>query len=345
VDSGSASAVVTQRDGNCPAGGSGHGSHVAGTVGSRAYGFAKQARLLGVRVLKCDKTGTTELSIAGLDWVAKNAVKPAVVNFSMMHDSSTAVDLAARAILARGIMFVGIATNSFQNEPNTGLPYGGDACRWSPGRISRTSDAITLGSSNKDGARSSWSGYGQCVTLFAPGEGIVSNEPFGSWGNWSGTSMAAPHATGAIVRYLERNPTATVSAIRSWLLATATRDSLADVRGSPNLLLYTSDVTAPASPPPPPPPPPAVTPVARFGYSCAKFTCAFDASTSSNAQTFRWSFGDKATGAGVTISHAYPSVNKSYTVTLTVTGPGGTTATASKSVSCSTKGKKPEGCS
>jgi hypothetical protein len=188
-------------------------------------------------VLYCNKLGATDLSVAGLDWVAQNAVKPAVVNFSMMHNASAAVDLAAKGILAKGIMFVTIATNSFQSVPGTNLSYGGDACQWSPARISTSSDAITVASSNRSDQRSWWSGYGSCVTLFAPGEEVTSVLPFGSVSAWNGTSMAAPHVAGAIARYLERNPSATVPQIKSWLLANATPNVISDPAGSPNLLL------------------------------------------------------------------------------------------------------------
>lgn len=246
---GPASAVTTQRDGDCTNGGSGHGTHVAGTTGGKTYGVAKQALLLGVRVLYCNKLGATDLSVAGLDWVAKNATAPAVVNFSMMHDSSTAVDRAAQGIVNRGLMFVTIATNSFQSVPGTNLSYGGDACRWSPARISRVSDAITIASSNINDARSSWSGYGACVTLFAPGEGIKSATPNNGAGTWNGTSMAAPHVAGAIARHLERNPAATVSEIKRWLLTSATANVITDPQGSPNLLLYKGSEVPAALPP------------------------------------------------------------------------------------------------
>jgi len=223
----------------------GHGTHVAGTTGGATFGVAKRASLVAVRVLRCDNNGTTESFIAGIDWVRANHVKPAVANFSIQHAPSAALDLAVRSLIASGVTFVTIATNSFQG-------FGGDACQWSPARVR---EALTVAAIRDDrDFRAEWSGFGSCVDLFAPGEGVTSSVLGGSSAAFSGTSMAAPHVSGAVARYLETNPVGTPVDASAFILATATPGVVQDAQGSPNLLLYVDpNLEPPVAPTPTPP--------------------------------------------------------------------------------------------
>lgn len=211
----------------------GHGTHVAGTVGGAQYGVAKNVRLYSVRVLGCDGSGTVSGVLAGIDWVAKNRVLPAVANISLsMGTVSQATDDAVQRAIAAGVTFVVAAGND-----------NGDACNYSP---ARASNAITVGATTSSDARAWFSNYGSCVDIFAPGENVTSD-----WYNGdtvlsiqSGTSMASPHVAGAVALYLEGNPTAAPAAVTSALKSIATPSKLTDVAGSPNLLLYTASITA-----------------------------------------------------------------------------------------------------
>lgn len=220
----------------------GHGTHVAGTVGASTYGVAKNVRLYAVRVLGCNGSGSNSGVIAGMDWVANNHVKPAVANMSLGGGASTATDNAVQNAVNAGVTMVVAAGNENQN-----------ACNVSP---SRAANAVTVGSTTSSDARSSFSNYGTCVDIFAPGSSITS-----AWytsdsatNTISGTSMASPHVAGVVALYLEGNPNASPSAVREALVSTASSGKLTSIgSGSPNLLLY-SLLTGGGGPPPPPPP-------------------------------------------------------------------------------------------
>jgi aqualysin 1 len=221
----------------------GHGTHVAGTVGGTTWGVAKNVRLYAVRVLNCSGSGSNSGVIAGIDWVANNHVKPAVANMSLGGGASTAVDNAIANANNAGVTMVVAAGNENQN-----------ACNVSP---ARAPSAVTVGSTTSSDARSSFSNYGSCVDIFAPGSSITS-----AWytsdsatNTISGTSMAAPHVAGVAALYLEGNPNASPSSVTSALTGSASSGKLTGINsGSPNLLLYS--LLGGGSPPPPPPPPP-----------------------------------------------------------------------------------------
>lgn len=207
----------------------GHGTHVAGTVGGAAYGVAKAVTLVPVRVLDCNGSGSWSGVIAGIDWVASNHVKPAVANMSLGGGASTSVDNAVANAIARGVIVVVAAGNSNR-----------DACGFSP---ARTAAAITVGSTTTSDARSSFSNFGRCLDLFAPGSSIVS-----TWftsntatATLSGTSMASPHVAGVAAQYLQSNPGASPATVRNALVANATTGVVTSAgRNSPNRLLYTN---------------------------------------------------------------------------------------------------------
>ncbi|WP_217146368.1 S8 family peptidase, partial [Streptomyces sp. AC627_RSS907] len=128
----------------------GHGTHVAGTIGSKDYGVAKQAKLVAVRVLDCSGNGSTEQVVGGLEWVTKNAAKPAVANMSLGGPSDQALDDATQGTIDAGVPVAVAAGND----------YGQDACGTSPARLPA---AITLGSTDQNGSRSGFSNVGRCL--------------------------------------------------------------------------------------------------------------------------------------------------------------------------------------
>ncbi|WP_433610195.1 S8 family serine peptidase [Dactylosporangium sp. CA-139114] len=216
----------------------GHGTHVAGTVGGTTYGVAKNVKLVAVRVLGCDGSGSYSGIIAGIDWITANAQKPAVVNMSLGGDADGSVDQAVRTSIASGITYAVAAGNA-----NT------DACTMSP---ARTAEAITVGASDQTDTRASFSNYGSCLDVFAPGVSITSSSNASDTGTtvMSGTSMATPHVAGAAALYLSANPTATPSQVRDALVAGATNGVVTNAgSGSPNRLLDTSAITTVASQP------------------------------------------------------------------------------------------------
>ncbi len=205
----------------------GHGTHVAGTTGGTTYGVAKQVTIHPVRVLGCSGSGSNSGVIAGIDWVTANHVKPAVANMSLGGGASTALDNAVQNSIAAGVSYAVAAGNSNAN-----------ACNYSP---ARAANAVTVGSTTSSDARSSFSNYGSCLDVFAPGSSITS-----AWytsgtatNTISGTSMASPHVAGALALYLQANPTASPATATNALVSNATLNKVTSAgSGSPNRLLY-----------------------------------------------------------------------------------------------------------
>ncbi len=215
----------------------GHGTHVAGTVGGTTYGVAKGVTIVPVRVLDCRGSGTWSGVIAGIDWVAANAAKPAVANMSLGGGANTAVDQAVNNAVAAGVVF-GVA----------GGNDNANACNYSP---ARAVDAITVGATTSSDARASYSNYGSCLDIFAPGSSITSAWYTSSTAinTISGTSMATPHVVGAAALVLGATPNATPAQVAATLTGTATPGVVTSAgTGSPNLLLYTLGGTV--EPPP-----------------------------------------------------------------------------------------------
>ncbi|MDW8270629.1 MAG: S8 family serine peptidase, partial [Anaerolineae bacterium] len=204
----------------------GHGTHVAGTVGGQTYGVAKEVTLHPVRVLSCEGQGTTSGVIAGVNWVLANHIAPAVVNMSLGGNASDALDTAIRNAINGDIVFVVAAGNN-----------NGDACLMSPARVA---EALTVGASTSADARASFSNYGGCLDLFAPGVSITSAYHTSDMAIAisSGTSMAAPHVAGAAALYRAQNPTASALTVHNAVIANATTGVLSGIgSGSPNRLL------------------------------------------------------------------------------------------------------------
>src|SRR5262249_10046163 len=205
----------------------GHGTHVAGTIGGATYGVAKNVRLHSVRVFSCEGKGTSALDIAAVDWVTANHIKPAVANMSLGGPAYQAEDDAVKNSIAAGVTYVVAAGNETQ-----------DACNVTPARAPNT---ITVGATTSSDVRASFSNYGTCVNIFAPGLGITSAWFTGdsATNTISGTSMATPHVAGVAALYLESHPGATPAEVSRAILGAATPNKLSDVgTGSPNLLLY-----------------------------------------------------------------------------------------------------------
>ncbi len=204
----------------------GHGTHVAGTIGSTTYGVAKDARIYAVRVLGCDGTGSNSGVIGGVDWVAGNHIKPAVANMSLGGGASSALDNAVNSAVSQGITMVVAAGNDNSN-----------ACSYSP---ARAGSAITVGSTSSSDRRSSFSNYGSCLDIYAPGSSITStwSTSNSATNTISGTSMASPHVAGVAALYLDEFPNATPSQVESAIESAAIANKVTDARsGSPNLLL------------------------------------------------------------------------------------------------------------
>jgi serine protease len=312
-------------DGNGTNDCNGHGTHVAATVGGATYGVAKEVMLHPVRVLNCSGSGTTSGVIAGVEWVTRNHGSPAVANMSLGGSASTALDDAVRASIASGVTYAIAAGNS-----------NAVACNSSPARVSQ---ALTVGSSTSSDVRSSFSNYGTCVDLFAPGSSIRS-----AWytsdtatTTISGTSMASPHVAGAAALYLAGDPSAPPSTVHAAVVNNASVNKLSSVgTGSPNRLLYSIFGVGPSDAPP----------TAAFTYSCNGRTCTFDAATSTDdhgISSYVWNFGDSQSGSGAFVGHMYTS-DGTFTVQLTVTDTRGQTDNESRSVTIESGDAPCTGC-
>jgi subtilisin family serine protease len=207
----------------------GHGTHVAGTVAGNRFGVAKEATVVPVRVLDCAGSGTWSGIIAGLDWAVRDHAEgaPAVANMSLGGAASQTVDDAVNRLIADGVTVAVAAGNNSSN-----------ACGTSPARVP---NAITTGATDRTDKKASFSNYGSCLDLFAPGVNITSDWPGGTTNTISGTSMAAPHVAGAAAVALSKQPGVALSPtqVRDSLVNSATVGVLkATGNGSPNRLLF-----------------------------------------------------------------------------------------------------------
>ncbi|MFD9034044.1 S8 family serine peptidase [Streptomyces sp. NPDC059567] len=210
----------TAQDGN------GHGTHVAGTIAGTAHGVAKKAKIVAVRVLDDNGSGTTEQVVAGIDWVTKNHQGPSVANMSLGGGADPALDDAVKKAIAAGVTF-GVAAGNESSDAGQGSP-------------SRVQEAITVASSTEDDQQSSFSNFGSVVDLYAPGSEITSawNDSDTGTKTISGTSMATPHVVGAAAVYLAGHPDATPDQVAEALVAGATPDKISNPsEGTANKLL------------------------------------------------------------------------------------------------------------
>ncbi len=281
---------------------SGHGTAVAGVAAGAVHGVAKSATIWSVRVFPC--SGETPLStiLAGVDWVTAHHQSPAVANLSLGALNAPILDSAVSKSIASGVTYVAAAGNSTI-----------DACSLAPAQLKTV---IAVGASDNYDSRASWSNYGSCVALFAPGLAVVSSDYYSdnSLASWSGTSVSAPFVAGAAALYLEKHPSAAPAEVRWALTTNATPNQLTNLAGSSNRLLYVgfmgSTTTALAAPAPTAPTPAAIAPVVGIGvaYKCVTRVCAFNASASAptgGVSSYVWNFGDGTTATTRTAIHTY----------------------------------------
>jgi subtilisin family serine protease len=311
----------------------GHGTHVAGTVGGNLYGVAKGVNLVAVRILDCNGSGSFSGVIAGMDWVASVASGPSVANMSLSGGASTAVNDAVKRMYDKGIPVIVAAGNGNRGGRED------DACKYSP---ASAPTAFTVGATSSTDTKTSWSNYGNCVDIFAPGASITSawHTSTTAINTISGTSMASPHVAGAAALYFETNPTASAQQIYNFLTEYSTKNIVNSSKTINNHLVYTlgsggdggdgGDGD-----------PQNQSPVAEFSYRITDLTVSFDASGSKDPDgsivSYAWNFGDGSSGSDVTTSRTYASAG-TYNVTLTVTDNDGATGTKSQSVTVNEPG-------
>ena len=214
----------------------GHGTHVAGTVGGKTYGVAKNVKLVSVRVLDCRGSGSYSGIISGIDWVTANHAPRSVANMSLGGGASAALDAAVTNSINSGVTYVVAAGNGDRRG------VAQDACNSSP---ARTPGAITIGATDTTDTKSTWSNYGTCVDFFAPGVGILSagysKTSTTATATMSGTSMASPHVAGVVALYLSTpaGQTATPTQVQSAMVLSTNVVKSAGL-GSPAHLLFTN---------------------------------------------------------------------------------------------------------
>lgn len=248
----------------------GHATHVAGTVAGTKYGVAKKATIVSVKVLSCAGTGSTIGVVSGLDWIAANHPKgtPGVVNMSIGGGANSSLNAAVERLNALGILNVVAAGND-----------NNDSCLYSP---ASAASAITVGSSDSRDARSSFSNYGNCVDVFAPGSYITSaraSDPNGS-AQMSGTSMATPHVAGLAALYLGQNPAATTSQVTAAIRAGGILNAINNAQSPTGNILINNGFTRGLPNPSPNPNPVLNAPDAPTGLTLVSATAT--------SATVRW---------------------------------------------------------
>jgi subtilisin family serine protease len=301
----------------------GHGTHVAGTTAGTTYGIAKKATVHPVRVLSCSGSGSFAQVIAGMNWVTANRVQPAVANMSLGGGKDVATNLAADSMVRKGNVALAVASgNSNVN-----------ACNASPASAPLP---LTVNATANTDARASFSNFGPCTDLFAPGVNITSDwiGSNSATRTISGTSMATPHVAGALALYRAASPSATAEQVFATLLGDATANKVTSPgTGSPNKLLYIGNVGGGGGGPG------NQAPTAAFTNTCRTIAdgarrCDFDGRSSTDdvgVVSYAWTSPGKPNKNGATTNYRFAGAG-TYAVTLTVTDAGGLSNTLTRSI-------------
>ena len=202
----------------------GHGTHVAGTIGGTSHGVAKNVRLYGVKWLNCSGGGTLSSAVGAVDWVTRNANKPAVANASWNYTYSATLATALTNMMNSGVFLAASAGNT-----------GGNSCDRLPRNLSAV--LVVAATTNTD-ARASYSSTGSCVDIYAPGSAIISTYPTSTTSSLNGTSMATPHAAGTAALYKATYGDASQATVHNWIVANGVSGVVGgSLSGTPNLLL------------------------------------------------------------------------------------------------------------
>lgn len=305
----------------------GHGTHVSGTIGGTLYGVAKNVQLRVGRVVNCQGSGTVAMAIAGVDWITNNGQTPAVVNMSLAYGNVQSLRTAVENSIAAGFNYAVAAGNG----DFFGTPL--NACQESP---AGAPNALTVGATAINDAEASFSNYGPCVDILAPGVNVKS-----AWFNSntatntiSGTSMATPHVAGVVALYLDANaghsPTQVSNALRNnAVLNTINLHTRSVNNGTANRFLNMTFIGGGTGP---------IPPVADLVASCAGRLCSFDdESTDADGRIVSrsWTFGDGTSSTEPSPEHTY-ATGGTRNVMLTVTDDDG--QSASKTIQVSTNG-------
>jgi subtilisin family serine protease len=215
--------TIDTTDGDCD----GHGTVVAGIAASSLHGVAKDATIRSVKVLDCNGSGTLSSLLSGLDWVASHEQGPAVAVMSWSYGPSDTLISAVSKLVASGVFVTASAGNT-----------GSDDCTVAP---RAASGVLVTANSTIDDKRAQTSSTGSCVSLYAPGTGIVAPVPGGGTASYTGTSMAAPHAAGVAALYKQTYGDAPSATVKQWIIDHATPGVIdgGATGGTPNLLLNT----------------------------------------------------------------------------------------------------------
>lgn len=264
----------------------GHGTHVAGSLGGSTYGVAKNVTIVPVRALDCNGSGFTSDVIDAVTWVTNNRSGPSVANMSLGGNGpDAALNTAIQASIDAGITYAVAAGNG--DADNNPL----NACTQSPADLPA---AITVGATDPDDSSASYSNYGTCVDLFAPGTSVVSDwyTSDNATASLDGTSMASPHVAGLAAQFLQAHPGSTPAQIRDYLVGYGIHGVLTGLLpGSPNVLAHVPHDDEP----------PLITAIGRqlSGTTATATVTAVDLATSVTGFSYTWSTRPTATTAEV----------------------------------------------